>query len=375
MASPSAGHICTTSGSLPAATVEKGRSRLRQRFRYMADRGPVTLAPCDVLAQGQPRDRRCRLCGPCGRTGKTFPSDSNPCRSTRPFRSPASSVVLAGHPHDAYADFVGSSNTRDLAQLIVRIFANGALHDRRRTYRRYRLSGFYGSCRSGRGSGLLGALPRCPAWLPRDPIQPSASRGPAGPASRLVVARCRLRYRDFTREVATVVSPDGRVTGCDLSEAMLGVANSRAAEAGPTSTTTLATRLLCPLRPGHSMLAEPSAFCNTWPTPPKPSPRWSGSPVRAAGRRHRGRLGAASRYRRPGSQHLAPNDPGDQRRHRQWLAGSRASPALPRRRSGRRHVRGRDRRHHGREHHARRPGRTTLDRTGARRRSNQRGRD
>jgi SAM-dependent methyltransferase len=37
---------------------------------------------------------------------------------------------------------------------------------------------------------------------------------------------------NFTRDAAPIVSPGGRVTGCDHSEAMLGVANTRAAEAG-----------------------------------------------------------------------------------------------------------------------------------------------
>lgn len=37
---------------------------------------------------------------------------------------------------------------------------------------------------------------------------------------------------NFTRDVAPVVGPDGSVVGLDLSEAMLGVANTRAAEAG-----------------------------------------------------------------------------------------------------------------------------------------------
>ena len=37
---------------------------------------------------------------------------------------------------------------------------------------------------------------------------------------------------NFTRDAAKVVAPGGRVVGCDLSDAMLGVANTRAAEAG-----------------------------------------------------------------------------------------------------------------------------------------------
>ena len=37
---------------------------------------------------------------------------------------------------------------------------------------------------------------------------------------------------NFTRDAASMVVPGGHVTGCDLSEAMLGVANTRAAEAG-----------------------------------------------------------------------------------------------------------------------------------------------
>lgn len=36
----------------------------------------------------------------------------------------------------------------------------------------------------------------------------------------------------FTRDAAPIVAPDGHVVGCDLSEAMLGIANTRATEAG-----------------------------------------------------------------------------------------------------------------------------------------------
>lgn len=37
---------------------------------------------------------------------------------------------------------------------------------------------------------------------------------------------------NFTRDVAPIVAPNGKVVGLDLSEAMLGVANTRASEAG-----------------------------------------------------------------------------------------------------------------------------------------------
>ena len=37
---------------------------------------------------------------------------------------------------------------------------------------------------------------------------------------------------NFTRDTALLVAPSGRVVGCDLSDAMLGVANTRAMEAG-----------------------------------------------------------------------------------------------------------------------------------------------
>lgn len=51
-----------------------------------------------------------------------------------------------------------------------------------------------------------------------------------GPGSSLLDVGCGTG--NFSRDAVAVVGPGGRVTGCDISEGMLGVANTRAAEAG-----------------------------------------------------------------------------------------------------------------------------------------------